>query len=95
MVFSGNWATPGAAQGDHELVTYNSAYWTITDNFVYNSGNNTTTFSAYADGGYQGQFIALDYKLYGGPAPVPIPSALLLFGPGLVGLGAIRRRFKK
>ena len=26
---------------------------------------------------------------------VPIPGALLLFGPGLVGLAAVRRRFKK
>jgi len=29
-----------------------------------------------------------------GPAPVPVPPALLLFGPGLAGLAAIRRRFK-
>ncbi|MCX5807733.1 MAG: carbohydrate binding domain-containing protein [Proteobacteria bacterium] len=28
-------------------------------------------------------------------APVPIPSALLLFAPGLAGLAAIRRRFTK
>ena len=27
--------------------------------------------------------------------PVPVPGALLLFAPGLVGLAAIRRRFKK
>jgi hypothetical protein len=29
------------------------------------------------------------------PAAVPLPAALLLFAPGLVGLAAIRRRFKK
>jgi len=29
------------------------------------------------------------------PTPVPIPGAVLLFGPGLAGLAAIRRRFKK
>jgi hypothetical protein len=28
-------------------------------------------------------------------APVPLPSALYLLGPGLIGLAAIRRRFKK
>jgi hypothetical protein len=27
--------------------------------------------------------------------PTPIPGALLLFGPGLVGLAAVRRRFGK
>jgi len=29
------------------------------------------------------------------PPPVPLPGALLLFAPGLVGLAAVRRRFKK
>jgi len=29
------------------------------------------------------------------PSSVPLPRAVLLFGPGLVGLAAVRRRFKK
>jgi hypothetical protein len=39
-------------------------------------------------------WIFVDNVTYQGSA-VPIPGALLLFGPGLVGLAAIRRRFKK
>jgi hypothetical protein len=27
--------------------------------------------------------------------PTPVPASLLLFGPGLAGLAAMRRRFKK
>ena len=47
-----------------------------------------------------GQTATLDsaqftYFLFSPSAPVPIPGALLLFGPGLAGLAVIRRRFKK
>jgi T5SS/PEP-CTERM-associated repeat protein len=60
-------------------------------------------------GGAWGQFSATDLAYNGtyasftttalndfavsGTAPVPIPGALLLFGPGLVGLGLVKRRF--
>lgn len=36
-----------------------------------------------------------DQNLQIGGAPVPLPSALLLFAPGLAGLAAVRRRFTK
>ena len=36
-----------------------------------------------------------DLLLAASSAPVPIPGAILLFAPGLVGLVAVRRRFKK
>jgi type VI secretion system secreted protein VgrG len=35
------------------------------------------------------------YGYSGSPAPVPVPATMLLLGPGLVGLAAIRRRLKK
>jgi hypothetical protein len=35
----------------------------------------------------------ITYSYTGLPATVPIPGALLLLGPGLVGLAAVGRRF--
>jgi hypothetical protein len=42
--------------------------------------------------GYSGH---IDFITAAPPAPVPIPASMALFGPGLVGLVAFRRRFKK
>jgi hypothetical protein len=36
-----------------------------------------------------------DNLTFGDTRPVPVPATILLLGPGLVGLAAIRRRFKK
>ena len=46
----------------------------------------------YSSGGVD--YVFVDNFRYAS-APVPLPGALLLFGPGLVGLAAVRRRFKK
>ncbi len=35
-----------------------------------------------------------NYPKNGAPAPIPLPSALLLFAPALAGIGVFRRRFK-
>jgi hypothetical protein len=35
------------------------------------------------------------WRINANPNPVPIPGAILLLGPGLAGLVALRRRFKK
>jgi hypothetical protein len=53
-----------------------------------------------ANNGTELSLINFSSGILGGTAtfnatPVPLPSALLLFGPGLVGLAGIRRRFKK
>jgi hypothetical protein len=49
-----------------------------------------------------GMFVANQSAAYGNfwgltplPTPVPIPGALVLFGPGLAGLAAMKRRFRK
>jgi len=47
------------------------------------------TFTIDHTGGYNAGLFAVAAN------PVPIPGAILLFAPGLVGLTAIRRRFKK
>jgi hypothetical protein len=37
----------------------------------------------------------IDAVKLSGTTPVPLPSAMFLFGPGLAGLAMVRRRFKK
>jgi len=46
----------------------------------------------YSNNGYP-LFMAFEGIAYGQQTPVPIPGALWLFGPGLVGLAGLRRRF--
>ena len=71
-------------------------------------GAYTLSYTATAGSPSLGQSLAVELSLNSGSqtdfdnvtlsaaaAPVPLPSAFLLFGPGLVGLAAIRRRFKK
>jgi len=83
MTISGDWSVSGTNTGDHQLVTYNSAYWTICKDFVFDGTN--TTFSAYATNGYNSaENINLEFILYGGV--VPLPPSMLLLGSGLLGL---------
>ena len=56
--------------------------------------SNTNSWGAYAMAVHDGDVLADGEVLPDGP-PTPIPGAILLFVPGLVGLAAIRRRFKK
>jgi hypothetical protein len=75
---------------------------------IGNFGNFSFTYTATAGNPYLGEPLVitisnggaqsdLDNVRLDGPAsaPVPLPSAFLLLSPGLVGLAAIRRRFKK
>ena len=86
-------STPGTGAG---LGTDGDSAWAdpAYSHGIWTVAAGTYQFDIYAvlsPWGSGGAFIRADSP----PATVPLPGALLLFGPGLVGLTAIRRRFKK
>ena len=82
---------------------YNVLYWSGTEItpsvpphawiFQFENGYQTV----YNQSGVPGASYALAVHSgdVGAPSPVPIPGAILLFAPGLAGLGLLRRRFTK
>ena len=60
--------------------------------FTANADSTPLTFTSNDENSPYGPVIA---GVSVSAAPVPLPGALLLFGPGLVGLAAVKRRFKK
>ena len=74
-------------------------YWlTLTNATSTNSGNgvwwdiNKGPSLAWTEGGFTD---SESFRINGTLAPVPLPSSLLLLGPGLAGLALLRRRFNK
>ena len=74
-----------------------SAYWSGTEYALLAGGAWLFYFGdGVQDGGLEGYGLyALAVHSGDVGAPVPIPGAILLFAPGLVGLAAVRRRLKK
>ncbi len=66
-----------------------STLWTMLSFSVTGTGSDTLTLQGFSDSAYNN----IDNVSVVKGAPVPVPGALLLFGPGLVGLAAIRKRF--
>jgi hypothetical protein len=77
-----------------EFSEFGDFHFSTSDQSMFLANNNILTFAVSNSGGGP---TGLSYEavVTYPAASVPLPSALLLLGPGLVGLTAIRRRFKK
>jgi hypothetical protein len=97
------WFGLASDDGSSLYVNGSLALWNPNDhgpegpsgNIYLNAGANLFTLNFYENGrGSSGVDLYVPAGVTLG-SPVPLPGALLLFGPGLVGLAAVRRRFKK
>jgi hypothetical protein len=82
------------AVGEVDLGNLGGLYYTngLTQNYTATVSTDAgDTLVVTADAGNSGEVKITDISA----SAVPIPGAILLFGPGLVGLAAIRKRFKR
>jgi len=91
-VIPGNWSRLGSATRDLQIeLLPNSdpkSNWQITNEFVYSSACNCTTFDAHTDH-YQGYYYypSLEFLLMGPPlTATPEPGTLALVGFGVAGV---------
>jgi hypothetical protein len=81
----------------------NSAGAIVGDPFMIGNGPLTVSIPngssqlqmGFVDGWYNDNFATLQVSVTEAAPAVPAPATLLLLGPGLIGLAAVRRRFKK
>lgn len=85
---AGNYSGSGVGAGLHQLESLNSN-WAVTQNFVFN-GTDTVFSATVNDYNPAIDQIGLEYRIYGAPAPVPLPAACWLLLGGLGGLAAFR-----
>jgi hypothetical protein len=86
IALSGDWSSPSR----HSLDSI-AAGWTVTQDFIYDSGSNTTFFAASSDP-YSGA-ANLSFTLFGSPVPdAPVAWLWLLGMPLLAAAASVRRR---
>ena len=81
--------------GEASLLDFTYVTWTVGPELTFTAASTSTTliFTDITNGGGSANW-GLDAVTVNASA-VPLPSALLLLGPGLVGIAGIKRRFKR
>jgi hypothetical protein len=98
-------ATSSSWQTAWDIPNYDSGYWGMTTRpdphnnlMAFSLPNTITTNALRLEGNYNNgddYFAVSEIQAFGERAPVPEPATMLLFGTGLVGLVASRRKKKR
>ena len=91
IFITGNWSALGASAGNHTGLTYDTANYSLINDFVYNPTHNWTLLTI-STGKFPGGSPGINFFLVGGSVPEPTTWALMLLGFGGVGAALRSRR---
>lgn len=89
VALPGDWSTPGTTTGTYQFWGIDPGF-TLTTDFVFDSGTGMTTVSAY-DPTYDNGATGLNFVLFGAATAIPEPTTWMIMLVGCGALGAAMR----